>query len=68
MKSFTVLRLVIGAVKRKDNVTAKARTSIIKHEEKRGQRGPLCVTSEFGNKCIDESQADIKAEYDKQKG
>ena len=39
LKSLMVLRLVISAVKRKENVTAKTRTSIIKHEEKRGQKG-----------------------------
>ena len=38
LKSLRVSRLVIGAVKRKENVTAKTRTSIIKHEEKREQR------------------------------
>ena len=42
LKSLTVLRLVIHAVKRKENVTVKTRTSIIKHAEKREQRGANC--------------------------
>ena len=39
LKSLVGLKRVIGAVKRKENVTATTRTSIIKHEEKRGQMG-----------------------------
>ena len=39
LKSLTAFRLVIGAVKRKGNVTVKTKTSIIRHEEKREQRG-----------------------------
>ena len=39
LKSLTGLRLVIGAVKQKENVTRKIRKNIIKHEEKRGQKG-----------------------------
>ena len=105
LKSLTGLRLVIGAVKRKENVTAKTRTSITKREEKRGQKGAnyaknadtksntkfwdahfhyaLHPNSELnilmkdylrklGNlrkegKLNDKIQADIKAEYEKQK-
>ena len=35
LKSLTVLRLVIGAVKRKENVTKRTRRNITKREEKR---------------------------------
>ena len=38
LKSLTVLRLVIGAVKRKENVTKRTRRNITKREEKREQR------------------------------
>ena len=83
-------------MKRKENVTAKTRTSIIKREEKRGQKGAnyaknagahfhyaLHPNSELnvlmkdylrklGNlrkegKLNDDIQAEIKAEYEKQK-
>ena len=96
LKSLTGLQRVIGAVKRKENVTAKTRTSIIKREEKRGQKGAnyaknagahfhyaLHPNSELnvlmkdylrklGNlrkegKLNDDIQAEIKAEYEKQK-
>ena len=39
LKSLTVVRLVIGAVKRKENVTKRTRRNITKREEKREQRG-----------------------------
>ena len=39
LKSLTVLRLVIGAVKLKENATRKARKNRIKQEEKSEQRG-----------------------------
>ena len=39
LKSLTGLRLVISAVKRKENVTVKTKTSITKREEKREQKG-----------------------------
>ena len=39
LKGLTGLRLVISAVKRRENATAKTRTSITKREEKRGQKG-----------------------------
>ena len=39
MKSLTGLRLVIGAVKRKENVTRKIKKNITRREEKREQKG-----------------------------
>ena len=39
LKSLTVLRLVIGAVKRKENATRKTRRNRTKREEKREQKG-----------------------------
>ena len=105
LKSLTVLILVTGAVKRKENVTAKTKTSITKLEERRGQKGSQlceecghkikhenwdahfhyalhpnselnilmkCYLTKLGNlrkegKLNDEIQADIQAEYAKQK-
>ena len=47
LKSLTVVRLVIGAVKRKENVTKRTRRNITKREEKREQRGAnLCEECE----------------------
>ena len=43
LNSLTVFRLVINAVKRKENATVKTRTSILKPEEKREQRGAHCA-------------------------
>ena len=100
LKSFTGLRLAIGAVKRKENVTVKTKTSITK----RAKGGQLCeecghkirhenwdaqfhsalhpnselnilmkgYLRKLGNlrkegKLNDELQAEIKAEYEKQK-
>ena len=45
LKSLTVLRLVMGAVKRKENVTAETKTSITKLEERRGQKGANYATN-----------------------
>ena len=54
LKSLTVLKLVIGAVKRKENATGKTKTSITKREEKRGQKGSqLC--EECGHKIKHEN-------------
>ena len=39
VEGFDGLRLVISAVKRKENAMVKTRTSIIRHEERRGQKG-----------------------------
>ena len=39
LKSLAGLRLVIGAVKRKENATRKTRRNITKREEKREQKG-----------------------------
>ena len=45
LKILTVLRLVIGAVQRKENATRKTRKNITKHEEKREQKGAIYATN-----------------------
>ena len=77
-KSLTGLRLVINAVKRKENITVKTRTSIIKHEEyalhPHSELNVLMkdYLRKLGNlrkegKLNDKLQSDVKAEYEKQK-